>query len=75
MGRVGRRHKREGGVCTHTADSVCCTGGTGIALQSNYTPILKKIFTQFKSKELNNRALPFGVRSIQSNGASQEAPW
>ena len=59
----------------HTADSLCCTEAIGPALWSNYTPILKKMFTQFKSKVLNSRTLPFGVGSRQSNGASLVASW
>ena len=38
------RQAQEGGdICVHIADSYCCTTETNTTLQSNYSPIKKKI--------------------------------
>ena len=44
-GRWGGGRSRREGMCTHMADSLCCTVEANTTLQSNYTPI--KIKYQF----------------------------
>ena len=36
---TGRETQEGGDVCIHMAESRCCTAGTNITLESNYTPI------------------------------------
>ena len=39
----GGREVQEGGdICTHIADSLCCTAESNTTLKNNYTPIKKK---------------------------------
>ena len=43
-GGGGGRDVQEGGdICTHLADSLCCTAETNTTLQSSYTPIFKNV--------------------------------
>ena len=51
MGRSGREAEEAGGICTHMADSCCCTAETNTTLQSNYSPIKNKKLNSFLKKK------------------------
>jgi len=38
-----KRKSKKGDICIHTADSLCCAAEMNTTLQSNNTPIKKKI--------------------------------